>query len=67
MADTTKPGYKTTEFYLSLLATLVGFLIASGAVSDAGAVGKIIAFAASILTALGYTVARTFAKRDSVQ
>jgi len=26
----TKPGYKTTEFWLSLLATLLGFLLASG-------------------------------------
>lgn len=66
MADT-KPGYKTTEFWLSLLATVVGFLMASGAISDVGALGKVVAFAASILTALGYTVARTYAKRDSVQ
>lgn len=57
-----RPGYRTTEFWLSLAATVLGVLWASGAISDGGTADKIIGLAASVLTALGYTVARAKAK-----
>ena len=66
MADetkpTTKPGYKTTEFYLTLLAQLLGLLWASGLVSEGSTGDKIIGFAAMVLAQFGYTVSRALAK-----
>lgn len=58
-----KSGWKTTEFWLSVIALVVGALIASGAFSDTGTVAQVLAFVASALTALGYNVARGLAKR----
>lgn len=61
-ATSAKPGYKSTEFYLSVAAAAVGFYFASGAPSDTW-LGKAMGLAAVVLSALGYTVARTMAKR----
>ena len=60
-----KPGYKTTEFWLSAAAALVGLLIASGAFEETSTVGKVIALAASSLAALGYSVSRGIAKKQT--
>ena len=57
-----KPGYKTSEFWLSTAATLLGALFASGVVSDGGQLAKVLGLVTSLLAALGYTVARTKAK-----
>ena len=59
-----KPGYKTTEFWLSLLAMLTGAVIASGIVDPAGSTmtAKIVGGIMSLLGALGYTVQRTSLK-----
>lgn len=57
-----KPGYKTTEFWLSTAATIIGILIASGAVADSSAVGKAVALIASALAAAGYSYSRALAK-----
>jgi hypothetical protein len=65
METETKTGYKTTEFWLSLLAVLLGFFIASGvleAVPADSVINKFIGAGVTMLTALGYTVARTKAK-----
>ena len=58
-----KPGYKTSEFWLSAGATVVGLVIASGALPETGVWGKVIALLAAALTALGYTVSRGMAKK----
>lgn len=55
---TVKPGWRTTEFYLSAAAALLGILYASGIVTTGGAIDKIAGLAATLLAALGYTVAR---------
>lgn len=60
-----KPGFKTSEFWLTLAATVVGMLIASGAFADATAVGKVLAFAASVLGGLGYTWSRASVKKSA--
>lgn len=57
-----KPGYRTTEFWLTLLATIVGMLTASGAFADAGPVGKGLALVASALAAAGYSYSRAQVK-----
>ena len=62
----TKPGYKTTEFWLTVLVTGCSLLWGAGVVDpEAGAssADKIFGFVVSALTALGYTVSRGLAKQ----
>lgn len=63
MADMTvpTPGWKTSEFWLSLGATLLSQLYASGALTNDIAL-RIAGIAATVLTALGYTVMRSQVK-----
>ena len=62
-ADTTvKPGYQTTEFWMTAAATVVGLAIASGIVPDTGMWPKIVALVVSAFAAMGYTVSRTAVK-----
>jgi hypothetical protein len=63
MGQPKKPGYKTTEFWLSLCALILGALIASGYIGDESGTSKVIAFAASALTALGYNISRGIVKK----
>ncbi len=60
---TVKPGYRTSEFWLSAGATVVGLVIASGALPETGVWGKVVALVTAAFTALGYTVSRGLAKR----
>jgi hypothetical protein len=60
-----KPGYKTTEFWLSLLATLLGFLLASGAmdtVAEESWIAKLIGGVVTVLASLGYSASRAKVK-----
>jgi hypothetical protein len=56
------PGYRTSEFWISLAAMLVGAILASGALPEHTIAFKIVGVAATILGALGYTVSRTMVK-----
>lgn len=56
-----KPGYATTEFWLSLAATALTALFASGVMTSNTALA-IAGMAATVLTALGYKVSRTMVK-----
>ena len=58
-----KPGYKTTEFWLSFAALVVGAAFASGVFPTESTGEKLLGLAATVLTALGYTVSRTMVKR----
>ena len=58
-----KPGYKTTEFWLSLAAMVIGAGMASGSFGDESTLGKVIGLAASVLGALGYTITRGAVKK----
>lgn len=58
-----KPGYKTTEFWLATAAMIVGALFASGVFPAESGGERILGLAASILASLGYTVSRTMVKR----
>lgn len=55
-----KSGWKTTEFWLASVATVIGVLYASGAIAPdgAGTVEKAVAFIASALASLGYSHSR---------
>jgi len=58
-----KPGYKTSEFWLSLIYIVIGSLIASGFIGSESMGGKVLAFAASALAALGYSISRGIVKK----
>ena len=57
-----KPGYKTTEFWLSLAALVLTTLFAAGVVAEGSAFDKVLVLVSGILTALGYTVGRSLVK-----
>lgn len=61
----TKAGYKTTEFWMSLLATLLGFLLASGAmdvVPGDSWIAKLVGGAVAALASMGYSASRAKVK-----
>ena len=62
-ADTAvKPGYQTTEFWMTAAATVVGLAIASGVIPTTGYWPSIVALIVSAFAAMGYTVSRTVVK-----
>jgi len=60
-----KPGYKTTEFWISMLAVLIGGVQASGLIPAESAVNQIIGTAVVALVSLGYTGSRLNLKKSS--
>lgn len=63
MSNEIKAGYKTTEFWLSAVAAIIGLVYASGVIGEGTQADKIVGFAAAALTTLGYTVSRGLAKK----
>lgn len=61
----TKPGWKTTEFWLTLATSLIGAFMASGLIQPGTKFDKAIGFAVLVLSKLGYDVSRGLAKRVS--
>jgi len=64
----TKAGYKTTEFWMSLLATLLGFLLASGvmdAVPEESWIAKLVGGVVAVLATLGYSASRANVKSEA--
>jgi hypothetical protein len=59
---TTKPGYKTSEWYLTLLTNIVGALATSGLIADGSMWSRGVGAVMMVLSTLGYTYARTKAK-----
>ena len=66
-SDAKKPGYKTSEFWLSTVVSVGGAVLASGvfAVDSVGA--KVLGALMGILGALGYTGARTWSKHKEAE
>lgn len=62
-----KPGYKTTEFWLSLAAILVGVLLSSGVIADDSQAAKMLGLASSLLGSLGYVANRAHVKAVSIK
>ncbi len=59
-----KPGFKTTEFWLSSIAMVLGVVLASGAIPEGGMAGQIVGGVLSVLASLGYTASRTQVKKQ---
>ena len=59
-----KPGYKTTEFWLSFLVITLGALLAADILPAAHIAVKIGAAIMAVLQAMGYTWSRTRAKQN---
>ena len=58
-----KPGWKTSEFWCTIAAMLIGGLFASGAITTGGTWDKVLGLLAGVLSALGYTVSRAIVKK----
>lgn len=61
-ADVVKPGYKTSEFWLSVAGMVVGAVLGAGLPED-NIVMKVAGLAGSVLIALGYQVNRSWVKK----
>ena len=59
-----KPGYKTTEFWMSLIAVGLGIVVAAGVVPMEGMSAQIVGLIEAGLVALGYTGARMTLKNS---
>ena len=57
-----KPGIKTSELILGILAMLLTALYASHVIPTDGVVSQVASIVGTILTSLGYTVSRTIVK-----
>ena len=65
-----KPGWKTSEFYLSLAAVLVGAVMASGVMDGLGQghwAVRVVGLVATILGSLGYTASRGLVKNATTK
>ena len=57
-----KPGYQTTEFWMSTIAVICGIVMSSGAIHDGSTAERVIGGVMATLAALGYTAARAKTK-----
>jgi hypothetical protein len=62
--ETVKPGWKTSELWLSVAAMVIGAVVASDVFSEGSTGMKITALISSALVAMGYTGARMNIKKD---
>jgi hypothetical protein len=53
-----KPGYKTTEFWLALVATIVSLLLAAGVLPDTHWAMKVAGIVSAALASMGYSAGR---------
>ena len=60
-----KPGFKTTEFWFSTAAAVIGILFASGAIAEGSSIDKIVGMAATVLAGMGYSISRGLSKKAS--
>ena len=60
--DSERPGWQTSEFWLTLVAVILTAILSSGAIDDVPTVAKVIAAIVAALAALGYTGGRAVLK-----
>ncbi len=65
-----KPGYKTTEFWMSLVTQIVALLVLFGVIEPAaqeqvsGSLTQLVAAIAAVFNAAGYAFSRGLAKKN---
>jgi hypothetical protein len=59
-----KPGYKTTEFWLTLVCVLLTMLAASGLFGEQTTIAKVVEVGIGVLAAMGYTFVRGSVKKS---
>ena len=59
-----KPGWKTTEFWGTAAVTLIGLLMASGAITAGTGWDRAIGLAAAALASMGYSASRATTKAN---
>jgi hypothetical protein len=62
-ASNQKPGYRSTEFWLSTVAMVAGIILASSAIAVDSTAGQIVGGIVAVLALLGYTASRTEVKK----
>ena len=67
MTPKRKPGFKTTEGWLSLIAVLIGALTANSDFFGNDKLTGLLGLGGSILAALGYTASRTYMKTHELK
>lgn len=55
-------GYQTTEFWLTVAASAVGFAMASGYFAPESATAQVFGFIGMVLSSLGYSYSRGLVK-----
>lgn len=65
--DMGKKGLKTTEYWLTAVAVVVGALVSSGVIGEDTVIYKWLGIVGSALAALGYSVSRGIAKKPAKQ
>ena len=65
MEEEPKKGIKTTEFWFSAAAAIVGLLYASGVIAPDSGGDKMLGLVGSVLASMGYTISRGLAKKKS--
>lgn len=60
------PGWKTSEFWITLIVILIGALPSSGLIAEGSQAAKIVGLAISVLGGLGYMQSRTSLKKAHV-
>ena len=66
-SDPAKPGWQTTEFWLSAASIVIGFLLTNLSLPEDSPISRALVLAATILTALGYSVSRSLTKRGLLE
>jgi len=62
-----KPGYTTTEFWLSFGAILVSIVLASDVLPEGHLALRIVGVIGSILGSMGYAVGRSLVKSSAIK
>lgn len=60
-----KPGVKSTEFWMALIALIGGGLLASGILVEQPEALRIVEIIVGVLAQLGYTASRTMLKKPN--
>ena len=60
-----KPGWRTTEWWLTLAAVVVNAVLGSDMLTEMPAVGKVVCALGAVLAALGYSSHRTRLKKEN--